>query len=67
MYLKRKTNITISKYFLRYFVEQYFEEMLMLKLITTIRNKKYLILTFPPNLDTKSVSKSFFLINFLQS
>ena len=36
-----------------------------LKLITTTTNKKYLILTFPPNLDTKSVSKSF-LINVLQ-
>ena len=37
-----------------------------LKLITTITNKKYLILTFPPNLDTKSGSESFFT-EFLQS
>ena len=50
----------------------YFEEKLMfetghtLKLITMTTNKKYLILTFPPNSDTKSGSKSF-LINFLQS
>ena len=44
----------------------YFEEKLMfetghtLKLITKTTNKKYLVLTFPPNLDTKSGSKSFF-------
>ena len=53
-------------------MEHYFEEILMfetghtLKLISTITNKKYLILTFPPNLDTKSGSKSFFT-KFLQS
>ena len=38
-----------------------------LKFITTITNKKYSIWTFPPNLDTKSGSKSFFLNKFLQS
>ena len=35
-----------------------------LTLITTITNKKYLILTFPPNLDTKI---NLFLNKFLQS
>ena len=37
-----------------------FETGHTLTLITTITNKKYLILTFSPNLGTKSGSKSFF-------
>ena len=46
-------------------MEHYFEENDVetghtLKFITTITNKKYSVLTFPPNLDTKSVSKSIF-------
>ena len=37
-----------------------FETGHTLKFISTITIKKYLILTFPLNLDTKSESKSFF-------
>ena len=43
-----------------------FETGHTLKLITTITNKKYLILTFPPNLDIKS-DLNLFLNKFLQS